>query len=154
MGSETNTAHPRWGLAALRRREQNKPICRIDLWGFVSVMLALVIMYMSRTYGPDLPRGAVDLIRTHHPTLMPSALREDSIQIKVQRNGDIYFGYLRVSLNELPDLIRDGVRNGAEKKVYISADARAKYQTVKKVLNRVRLSGVENACFLSESFEP
>ena len=147
-----NATHPRWGLAALRRRDQNKLLCRIDLWGFVSVMLALVIMFMSRTWGHDLPRGTVDLVRIHHSTLMPSALREDSLHIKVQRTGDIYFGDLHISRDELPDRIRDGVKNGAEKKVYISADARARYQAVEEVLNQVRLAGVENVCFLAESF--
>jgi biopolymer transport protein ExbD len=148
------STHPRWALAALKRRNQNELICRVDLWGFVSVMLALVVMVMFGVLSArDLPTNTVDLVIMRHSTRMPGARREDAMHINIQRDGAIFFGYRHVSRNDLPDLIRGGIRNGAEKRVYISADARAKYQAVEEVLNVVRLAGVENVCFLAESIE-
>jgi biopolymer transport protein TolR len=149
-----NSTHPRWALAALKRRNQNELLCRIDLWGFVSVMLALVILFMfGLPSAPDLPKNTVDLVVVRHATRMPGARREDAMHINIQRDGGVFFGYQGVSPNGLPALIRDGIRNGAEKRVYISADARAKYRAVEEVLNEVRLAGVENVCFLAESIE-
>jgi biopolymer transport protein ExbD/biopolymer transport protein TolR len=137
-----------WFLKTLER--ENSLYCRIDLWGFLSVMVVLffVVMVAQTTYH-DMPTNAVDLTESHHATSMPGASREDAMRINIQSDGSIYFGYIRISRDDLPDLIREGIRNGAEKKVYVSADARAKYGRVIQVLHEVRLAGVEKVCFLT-----
>lgn len=81
---------------------------------------------------------------------MPGALKEDAIRIKVARDGQIYFSDLRVSRDKLPDLIQEALTKGAEKKVYILADARARYGKVMEVLSEVRVAEVEKVCFLTE----
>jgi biopolymer transport protein ExbD len=82
------------------------------------VVLLFVLMVSGTSY-PDLPGNSVDLTETHHAIPMPGAVREDAIRINVRSDGRIYFGYRSVSPLDLPDLIRKGVRNGAEKKVYV-----------------------------------
>jgi biopolymer transport protein ExbD/biopolymer transport protein TolR len=120
------------------------------MWGFVSVMLALLFLLMPNTASyHDLPTKGVDLTESHHAISMPGALREDAMRINIQRDGNIYFGYLRISRGDLPDLVREALRNGAEKRVYVTADARAKYGRVIEVLDEVRLAGVEKVCFLT-----
>jgi biopolymer transport protein ExbD/biopolymer transport protein TolR len=137
-----------WFLKTLKR--ENSLYCRIDLWGFLSVMVVLFFVVMvAQTSYHDLPGNGVDLTESHHAIAMPGALREDAMRVNIQRDGSIYFGYIHISRDDLPDLIREGLRNGAEKKVYVSADARAKYGGVIQVLNEVRLAGVEKACFLT-----
>ena len=80
---------------------------------------------------------------------MPKARREDAIRLSVTSDGSLYFRDQRVAAYEIPDLIREGVRNGAEKKVYVSADARAKYGRVLQVLDGIQLAGVEKVCFIT-----
>jgi biopolymer transport protein ExbD len=120
------------------------------MWGFVSVMLALLFLLMPTmaSYN-DLPIHGVDLTETHHAAEMPRALRDDAIRIEVDSDGTIYFRDQRVLSSQLPGLIREGIRNGAERKVYVSADARAKYGRVEQVLNEVSLAGIEKLCFLT-----
>jgi biopolymer transport protein ExbD len=50
---------------------------------------------------------------------------------------------------QMPDKIREGLKNGAEKKVYMRADARARYVDVKQILVEIRQAGIENICFLT-----
>jgi biopolymer transport protein ExbD len=54
-------------------------------------------------------------------------------------------------LDELPDKVSGAVGAGSENRVYIYADARAKYSIVKKALDTIRLAGIENVSFIMES---
>jgi hypothetical protein len=58
---------------------------------------------------------------------MPGALREDALRVALTRDGAIYFREHRIALEDLPNEIREGLRSGAERKVYIAVDARAKF---------------------------
>jgi hypothetical protein len=70
---------------------------------------------------------------------MPGAEREDAMQISVTRDGRIYFRNNIIMLQDLPEQIRQGVQNGAEKRIYLNADARAKYADVLAVLDQIRV---------------
>jgi biopolymer transport protein ExbD len=143
-----NANQHQWFLTALGRK--NSLYCRIDLWGFLSVMVVLAFaVIVDKISYVDLPKYSVDLTESHHATPMPGAERDDSIHVKIAIDGTIYFRTQRVVPYEIPDLIRAGIRSGAEKKVYVSADARAKYGRVIQVLNEVRLAGIEKVCFLT-----
>jgi biopolymer transport protein ExbD len=52
-------------------------------------------------------------------------------------------------MSNLVPLLREGVREGSERKVYLRADARAKYGEVKAVLDQIRLAGIENVAFMT-----
>jgi biopolymer transport protein TolR len=137
----------KWFLNTLKRK--NALYCRIDVWGFVSIMLALLFLLMPNPASYHEWRGSVDLSESHHAVSMPEARREDAMRLSVTSDGSLYFRNQRVSTTEIPDLIRDGVRNGAEKRVYLSTDARAKYGRVLQVLDGIQLAGVEKVCFIT-----
>jgi len=82
-----------------------------------------------------------------HPT--PAARRWDSIHIQITPDGSIYFGDSMVAIDELPNRIRDATLNGAEKKVYLAVDVRARYGDVEAVLAQIRLAGLQKVCFLT-----
>lgn len=69
--------------------------------------------------------------------------------VSIMRDGQDYFGSHRIAPDELPELIRNGLRGGAENRIYLSADARAKYSDVKAILDRIREAGVERVSFLT-----
>jgi biopolymer transport protein TolR len=143
-----NAKKHEWFLTTLRRK--NDLYCRIDVWGFVGVMVALLfILIVAKTSYVDLPKNSVDLTESYHAISVPGALREDAMRINIKPDGQLYFGYLSISPKDLPDLIRQGLRNGAENKVYILADARAKYGSVIEVLNEIRLAKVEKVSFIT-----
>jgi biopolymer transport protein ExbD len=138
------------------RQEHSKSarlICRIDVTAFAGIMFALVAMFLlPSTIVVDLPRSAaglpVDMARTSHPVSLPAANREDALLVAVQRDGRIWFDRDQITPDQLPAKIRERLSYGAENRVYIRADARAKYGTVVEVLDSVRSAGVENIAFL------
>ena len=75
-------------------------------------------------------------------------------RVDAPRDGKIYFRNVPISAKNLPDKIREGLKNGAEKKVYLRADARARYGDVKQALIEIRQTGIDNVCFLAEKLQP
>lgn len=119
------------------------------MWGFVSVMLALLFMFLPAT--TDTPRPIpVDQPVSYHCSPMPGVQKEDAIQISVTRDGSIYFRHDRIMFQDLPAEIAKGLQDGAEKRVYLNADARARYADVAAVLDQIRMSGIENVSFLTQ----
>jgi biopolymer transport protein ExbD/biopolymer transport protein TolR len=116
-------------------------------------MFALVAMFLlPASIVMDSPGDArhapVDLAKASHARDLNKAFREDALWVAVARDGKIWFGEGRVSLSDLPSAIDEGLRKGAEPKIYISADARAKYGSVLEVLERVRTARVEKIAFV------
>jgi len=84
-------------------------------------------------------------------TSLPGALKEDAMVIKVSRDGTVFFRDRRIAAEDLPKEIRDRVQNGAENRIYLAVDARAKYGDAKQVLDQIHLAGVQNISLLAES---
>ena len=92
----------------------------------------------------------VELARVFHATSMPGALREDTIRIALTKDGSIYFRNVRLTASDLPQQIRDCVKNGAEPKAYLNVDSRTRYVDVETVLDEVRHAGIGAIALLAE----
>jgi biopolymer transport protein ExbD len=97
--------------------------------------------------GPDLP-----VSRFANP--MPRATREDAQIVSVTSDGTFYFGNTRVAIVEMHGRIRENLKNGADRKIHIRADARVKYGRLKEVLNEISTSEIQNVCFLTQKASP
>lgn len=122
--------------------------CAIDASALAAVLIVLVVVTMifkstaHHGFGPDLPKVL-------HPIQMPKSQREDAMIITIMRDGSTYFGADRIRSVDLRSKILDKLKDrGVERKVYIRADARVFYQTVKEVLDGVQSSGIERIAFL------
>jgi biopolymer transport protein TolR len=120
----------------------------INLWPFAGLLLALLFMFMvipTRNHGL-----AIDYPPGPHAVLQPGARREDVMRIAVFRDGQIYFRNTRVAASDLADLITGAVKDGAEKKVYIAADARVRNRDVEVVLDQMRTAGITRVAILTK----
>jgi biopolymer transport protein ExbD len=137
----------------LKRRQPNQLICGIDGTSFVhvAVVFSFVLLVVFLTWPTSFHDGLRPLLpRVGHPVPMGHANREDAMTVSIFRDDKVFFRSELVKPDQLPDRIRESVNQGAEKKVYIRADARAKYGWVAEVLDNVRSAGVEKIGFLVE----
>jgi biopolymer transport protein ExbD/biopolymer transport protein TolR len=112
-------------------------------------MLVLLIIFMVIT--PMLQKGvSVDLARTNNPTAMPDADKEDALLVAVTRDGKIFFGSDQIDPTQLTNKVKDRIANRTDKRVYVKADARAKYGSVVEVVDNVRSAGVDQLGLLTE----
>ena len=116
---------------------------------FASVMCALVAMFILPAMSfVDLPRSiSVDLAKVSNPRDMRGADREDSLAVAIT-GGSVWLVGDRIKLENLPAAIQERVSRGAEERVYIKADMRARYGGVKQVLACVRAAGIDKVAFI------
>jgi len=134
---------------AIAKRNMNVT-SNINVTPMVDVMLVLLIIFMVITR--MLQHGvSVDLAKTNNPTQMPDADKEDALLVAVTRDGKIFFGSDQVAAaDQLTHLVKDRLVNRTDKRVFIKADARARYGSVVDVVDNVRAAGVDQLGLLTE----
>lgn len=129
-------------------------VYKMDATCLAAVYIAILFLLMPWTphtsYG-RYPRRPVDLAVVKHAVPMPGALREDALIVSVTRDGGVYFGNLRVQLADLPEQVLKSMNKDVERKIYLVADARAKYGDVKAVLEILKKTGIENVALIVDS---
>jgi biopolymer transport protein TolR len=137
-------------MALAKRDEGSKVNSDINVTPMVDVMLVLLIIFMVVT--PMLQKGvSVDLAKVNNPEQMPDADKEDALIVAVMRTGDVFFGNDKLpSLEQLTGKIKDRLANKSDKRVYIRADARAKFGRVVEVVDDIRAAGVDQLGLLTD----
>jgi biopolymer transport protein ExbD len=137
-------------LAQIQKRSRSTRLrVHMDASGFVSILLALLVMFMVRAVYETHSAVAVELPGSVSAIRMGGAAREDALIISTERDGKIFLRTARILPEDVTSQVKDALAKGAEKKVYIKADSRAPYRAVAKVLDSVRAAGVESIGFLT-----
>jgi len=114
------------------------------------VFFVMLLVFMADT-APDHYGVPVDLAKVSHPIPMADADREDAMLVVVTRDSSVYFDSDRITTDSLASRIQDRLKDpGVERKIYIKADAHARWGTVKPVLDGVRSAGLLRVTFLVE----
>lgn len=134
------------------RHRPNELICNINVTGFASVMLAVLYLFMYRQVDAHRAHHGLepDLPRVSDPVSMAHANWEDAMVVAITRDDKVFLRRDLVRSDQLPAKIRESIRLGSERKVYIPADGRARYSWIAEVLDSVRSAGVEQIVFLVE----
>ena len=142
----------------LRRRVQGRRKCRpleiiavaleMAMTGFMLTMLIIIMLVEGTTiHHSNMP---ADKAKARHAVSMPDAKREDAIRIMVTRDGATYFGHTEIRVEDLPEKVRQKVREGSERRAYLTVDQRAKYVDVEPVIDAIRGSGIWNVSMMVE----
>jgi len=132
-----------------KRNEGAKVNSNINVTPMVDVMLVLLIIFMVIT--PMLQKGvSVDLAKVNNPTPMQDADKEDALIVAVMRDGKVFFGNDPISVDQLTGKVKDRIANRTDKRVYVRADARAKFGSVVEVVDNVRSAGVDDLGLLTD----
>ncbi len=136
-------------MAIAKRDEGSKVNSDINVTPMVDVMLVLLIIFMVIT--PMLQKGiSVDMAKVNNPTPMEDADKEDALLVSVMRDGTVYFGADKITVDSLTSKVKDRLVNKVNKEVYLKADARAHYGKVVEVVDAVRAAGVDDLGLLTE----
>ena len=111
---------------------------------------ALVLLLVAMMSNPPRHGTLVDQYLSHCATPMPAALRDDAVRVMVGRDGAIYFGGTRIPSEGLAERIRQRLESGAQHKVFLAVDQRARFADLAIALDQLRYAGVRNIAFLAE----
>jgi len=136
-------------MALAKRNEGAKINSDINVTPMVDMMLVLLIIFMVVT--PMLQHGvSVTLAQVNSPEQMPDADKEDALLVSVMRTGDVFFGTDQINVDALTNKVKDRLANRMDKRVYVKADARARFGTVVQVVDSVRAAGVDDLGLLTD----
>jgi biopolymer transport protein TolR len=123
----------------------NSSVFAQSLLGCALVLLIVFIMHAPSHHG-----WVFDPYISHHATSMPAAIRDDAMRVMLSRDGTIYFGNARVTSEDLAEQIRQRLESGAQRKVFLLVDQRARFGDLSAVLDEVRHAGIWDIAFLAE----
>jgi biopolymer transport protein ExbD len=136
-------------MALAKRNEGVKVNSNINVTPMVDVMLVLLIIFMVIT--PMLQHGvSVDMAKVNNPESMPDADKEDALLVSIMRDGTVYFGTDKLPPDQLTGKVRDRLTNRVDKRVFVKADARARFRAVVEVVDNVRAAGVDQLGLLTD----
>lgn len=119
-------------------------------FGSVMSMVVFVILLIFMTVTPNHHGMSADLPNVSHAIPMPGVLREDVMKVTILRDGKVYFGSDLINIANLPLKIQDRLKDReVERRVYVVADERVRWGTVKQVLGAVRSAGIIRVAFLA-----
>src|SRR6202162_809459 len=154
LGSARASIRRRQNSMALAKRNEGANVSSdINVTPMVDVMLVLLIIFMVVT--PMLQHGIpVDMAKVNNPTDMHDADKEDALLVAVTRDDKVFFGTDLVKPEDLTQKIKDKLTNRTDKRVFLKADARAKYGWVVEVVDDVRAAGVDQLGLLTDQKRP
>ncbi len=140
-------------MAQAVRNEGGKVNSNINVTPMVDVMLVLLIIFMVIT--PMLQNKVViDMAAVVNPVAMPDADKDDAIVVAITRNGDVFLGQNKSSLEVLGSQVREKLADSpGTKTIFIRADARAEYLQVENAIDAVRTAGVDDVGLLTQKRE-
>jgi biopolymer transport protein ExbD len=144
-----------WRPSTALRKRRSSYLSLLDATGVAGIFFFFVAMYLAMsTPDHDLSHHSADLALAAHAKPLPAALKEDAITVVLGRSGDLYFGDAHISPKELPGFIQKAYQHGSERKVYLKADARARYGDVKATLGLIREAGIQDVALMVEQAPP
>jgi biopolymer transport protein ExbD/biopolymer transport protein TolR len=81
---------------------------------------------------------------------MLGAMRDDAQLVMVMRDGRIYLRNYGVTAGSLADGLRENLKRGSERRVYLRVDTRARYDDVAAVLDAIRAAGIQDVSVITE----
>ena len=126
-----------------------RPNSDINVTPLVDVVLVLLIIFMVVT--PMLQHGTpVDMAKVNNPTDMHDADKEDALLVAITRDDKVFFGTDPIKVDDLTQKVKDKLTNRTDKRVFLKADARAKFGWVVEVVDNVRAAGVDQLGLLTD----
>jgi biopolymer transport protein ExbD len=134
------------------RKRRPSYFCRVDLCALAAIYCAILALFMCTSFNfHDLSLRGGDLFHARHSRALTQARREDALEVAIERDGRVDFGYQRVVAEDLPKLLADGVQSGSERRVYLRVDQRARYGDVQPVVGAIRDAGITDISFVTEN---
>ena len=118
---------PNKSLAARAAKRKPNYFIYLNLWPFVTVMIALLFLFMPLTI-VDSAGTAVDRPFATNSTPQPHYFREDSMHLTITRDGKFFFSstggtdQTQTSIQDLVPRLHDATKNALYKELYVDAE--------------------------------
>lgn len=129
----------------------NAPICRIDVTGFLSIMVVLLALFWAPIASRPDPEMHTSVAVPHarNAVAVPEARREDAMTVTILRDGRMFFAGQQLSVAELTAKLSERLQSERNGKVFLNADRRSRYRDVASSLAGIRAAGAKDVVILT-----
>lgn len=128
-------------------REKNQPLVMII--PMIDIMLFLLVFFMLGTiYMVQTNEIQVNLPQTKNS--QPSEVKPNIVKVTVTMSGEIMFGDLLISRNDLAQKISETLSTDSDAVFVLLGDKSARYEQVVNVLDLMKKSGVKHVSIATE----
>ena len=129
-------------------RQRRKPMAEINVVPLVDVILVVLIIFMVTA--PVIQSG----IEVSVPqTQLVREITEDRLVVTIDAQQKVYLQNAPVPVAELGDRIREKLLDPTRQSVYLMADKSVPWGTLVVVMDRLKLSGIENISAVTQPLQ-
>jgi biopolymer transport protein TolR len=126
------------------RRSRNAPLAEINITNLVDVTMVLLIIFMLTA--PFLQAG----VKLRLPKAEAKQIEEqEGVTVSIDENGKLFIDEKAVEWNDFSAEFRRAIEATAPR-VFLRADKAVRYETVLKVIARIKMLGVEDLGLIAE----
>jgi len=140
-----------WTKTAVRW--PNRIQWKIDAYAVVGFAFTFLVIFMTIRPMVTL-RFMADLPRARFVSPVPGAAREDAQIVSVSRDGQNLLSQCQSQDWRPARADSRKHKKWRGRKIYVRADARARYGDIGQVLDEIRKTGIQNVCFFAERVSP
>ncbi|MBI4595628.1 MAG: biopolymer transporter ExbD [Candidatus Tectomicrobia bacterium] len=123
----------------MRFRLKRRPDVRIEVINLIDIMLMILLFFMITT---------TFVVQPGIPVTLPKAsssvkIAGKEIVVVISADESIYFQGQKVSLEQLPAILKSAVENNKDNILLINADEKASHGTVVAALDAAKALGIE-----------
>jgi biopolymer transport protein TolR len=132
-----------------REGKTQTTLSEINMIPFIDIVLVLLIIFMVTA--PVIQSG----IEVNVPkTQVVREIAEEKLVVTIDKEQRLYLQNDAVNINELGEKIREKLLDPTRQSVYLRADQTVPFQTFASVLDRLKLTGIENVSIVTQPLEP
>ncbi|MBI4474459.1 MAG: biopolymer transporter ExbD [Acidobacteria bacterium] len=131
-----------------REGKTQTTLAEINMIPFIDIVLVLLIIFMVTA--PVIQSG----IEVNVPkTQTVREIAEEKLMVSVDKAQTIYLQNTPVNINELGAKIREKLLDPTRQSVYLLADEAVPFGVIAVVMDRLKLSGIENISIVTQPLE-
>src|ERR1700756_5388724 len=123
-------------------------LAEINITPLVDVVLVLLLIFMLTA--PVLQSGVEVAVPK---TRSVNQLTEERMVVTIDREQNVFLQDKPVNVNQLPSLLKSGLKPDAKRIIYLRADERVPFGAFASVMDAVKQAGITNISIVTQPLE-
>jgi biopolymer transport protein ExbD len=136
-------------MSMVSSKQDDEVMAEINITPFTDVLLVLLIIFMILAALVAPPGFEKQLPNSNSPPVQQQQHKSDNIEVLVNETGTIFVDGKRSDVQHIYADMMDVRRRKGNKHVSLTADVKAPYGTIIRILDAAKIAGLEDVGFVT-----
>jgi len=136
-------------MSMVSSKQDDEVMAEINITPFTDVLLVLLIIFMILAALVAPPGFEKQLPDSNTPPVQQQQHKSDNIEVLVNETGTIFVDGKRSDVDHIYADMQDVRRRKGNKHVSLTADVKAPYGTIIRILDAAKIAGLEDVGFVT-----